>query len=71
MNRINPAKLHHSKWTAITPTNKERHFLVSAVEFDEDGTVMSCSLEAVLTRKEYAIDWTELKNSEKWRQGWK
>ena len=25
MNRINPAKLLHSKWTAVEPKNKEKH----------------------------------------------
>ena len=71
MNRINPAKLHHSKWTAVKPVNREKHFLVSDVEYDEDGSVLSCILEAVLSKNEYPIDWTELKNKEKWLQGWK
>ncbi|ASI92723.1 TIGR02450 family Trp-rich protein [Vibrio mediterranei] len=71
MNRINPAKLRNSKWTATKPLNREKHFLVSEVEFEEDGTVMSCKLEAVLSRNEYPIDWTELKDSEKWLHGWK
>jgi len=31
MNRINPKKLQHSKWTAVQPRNKEKHFLVTAV----------------------------------------
>ncbi|MFC5081023.1 hypothetical protein VTH8203_02786 [Vibrio thalassae] len=71
MNRINPIKLPNSKWTAVKPLKREKHFLVSQVKFDEDGTVMSCKLEAVLSRKEYPIDWTELKDSDKWLQGWK
>ncbi|MBS3796852.1 MULTISPECIES: TIGR02450 family Trp-rich protein [unclassified Pseudoalteromonas] len=71
MNRINPAKLHHSKWTAVKPMNREKHFLVSEIEFDEEGSVISCKLEAVLSKNEYFIDWTELKSQEKWLQGWK
>ncbi|WP_286237549.1 TIGR02450 family Trp-rich protein [Neptuniibacter halophilus] len=71
MNRINPAKLHNSKWTAVKPLNREKHFLVTEMDFDEEGVVLSCVIEAVLTRKEYPIDWTELKNSEQWIQGWK
>ena len=71
MNQINPAKLHNSKWTAVTPFNREKHFMVTEMEFEEDGTVMSCKLEAVLSNNEYFIDWTELKNREKWVQGWK
>ncbi|WP_105213592.1 TIGR02450 family Trp-rich protein [Pseudoalteromonas sp. T1lg22] len=71
MNRINPAKLHHSKWTAVKPMNREKHFLVSEIEFDEEGAVISCKLEAVLSKNEYLIDWTELKSQEQWLQGWK
>ncbi|MAC45919.1 TIGR02450 family Trp-rich protein [Oceanospirillum beijerinckii] len=71
MNRINPAKLYKSKWTAVKPMNREKHFLVTDVEFEEDGTVLFCLLEAVISKTEYPIDWTELKNDQKWLQGWK
>jgi tryptophan-rich hypothetical protein len=71
MNRINPAKLHNSKWTAVNPIKREKHFLVSDIEFDEDGSVTSCKLEAIISKKRYSIDWTELKNQDKWIQGWK
>ena len=40
MNRINPAKLLLSKWTAARPRNKEKHFLVTELFRDEDGTVL-------------------------------
>ncbi|QXO18546.1 MULTISPECIES: TIGR02450 family Trp-rich protein [Vibrio] len=71
MNPINPAKLRNSKWTAVTPMNREKHFLVSDIEFNEEGVVVSCTLEAVLSRNEYPIDWRELKDEQKWAQGWK
>ena len=71
MNRINPAKLHNSKWTAVKPSNREKHFLVSEVKFDEEGSVVLCKVEAILSNKEYLIDWVELKNQDKWLQGWK
>lgn len=71
MNPINPAKLRNSKWTAVTPMNREKHFLVSDIEFNEEGVVVSCTLEAVLSRNEYPIDWRELKDEQKWDQGWK
>lgn len=71
MNPINPAKLLNSKWTAVKPKNREKHFLVSDVEFEESGAVASCTLEAILSKKEYFIDWKELKQKEKWLQGWK
>ncbi|MBU3069834.1 TIGR02450 family Trp-rich protein [Aestuariicella sp. G3-2] len=71
MNRINPAKLRNSKWTAVKPLNREKHFLVSEIEFDEEGSVVLCKLEAVLSNKEYIIDWVELKDQDKWSHGWK
>lgn len=71
MNRINPAKLANSKWTAVNPLNREKHFLVSEIEFDEQGLVTLCKVEAVLSNTEYSIDWKELKNHHKWVQGWK
>lgn len=71
MNKLNPAKLANSKWTAVKPLNREKHFLVTAVEFDEEGVVLSCTLEAILSRRELAIDWRELKDDGIWLQGWK
>jgi tryptophan-rich hypothetical protein len=67
---INPRKLLHSKWTAVNPSNKEKHFLVTEVEFSEEGEVIHCLLEAVLTNRSEPIDWTELKDENNWRQGW-
>lgn len=29
MNQINPSKLLNSKWTAVKPINREKHFLVA------------------------------------------
>ena len=70
MNRPNPKKLLHSKWTAVKPTNKERHFLVTSVEFDDDGAVSHCQLEAIMTGREYDIDWRSLTDSTRWAYGW-
>ncbi|MEJ6515999.1 MAG: TIGR02450 family Trp-rich protein [Pseudomonadales bacterium] len=71
MNRINPKKLLHSKWTAVNPTNKERHFLISELEFDQEGDITLCLLEAVISNRSEPIVWQTLKNNEKWLQGWK
>jgi tryptophan-rich hypothetical protein len=71
MNRINPRKLLHSKWTAVRPVAREKHFLVTEVEFDDDGAVTACTLEAVLSHRARPIDWRELKDTQRWRQGWK
>ncbi|WP_370979448.1 TIGR02450 family Trp-rich protein [Agaribacterium sp. ZY112] len=68
--KLPPKKLHNSKWTALKPLKKEKHFLVTEVEFDEEGAVIHCLIEAVISNRSYAIDWTDLKNETKWRQGW-
>lgn len=71
MNPINPKKLLNSKWTAVIPTNKEKHFMITEIEFDEEGLVIACAIEAVMTKRLIAIDWRDLKDSEQWLQGWK
>ncbi|MEM7708389.1 MAG: TIGR02450 family Trp-rich protein [Pseudomonadota bacterium] len=71
MNQINPRKLMRSKWTAATPVNREKHFMVTKVEFDEDGTVVYCELEAVMSKRTQSIDWRELKDVSRWRFGWR
>ena len=70
MHQINPKNLLHSKWTAVRPVNKEKHFMVTERKFDEEGNVVHCVLEAVISNREAAIDWRELKDSAHWRQGW-
>lgn len=71
MNKINPKKLLHSKWTAVTPTKKEKHFIVSEIEFDEEDVVVSCSIEAVMSKRSIAINWHDLKDNSNWVHGWK
>ena len=71
MNNINPGKLLNSKWTAVNPVNKEKHFLVTELAFDEEGEVVLCLIEAVISNSSEAIEWRELKNNSKWLQGWK
>ena len=71
MNKINPKKLLNSKWTSVNPTNKEKHFMVSDIEFDEGGLVVSCSIEAVISKRSIPIDWNDLKDDRDWIYGWK
>jgi tryptophan-rich hypothetical protein len=71
MNKINPKSLLGSKWTAVTPSNKEKHFLVSDVEFDEEGMVVSCCIEAVMSKRSIPINWHELEDNSNWIHGWK
>lgn len=69
-NRVNPKKLLHSKWTAASPRNREKHFVVSAVRSDESGRPATCVLEAVHSRREFELDWRELRDADRWRTGW-
>ena len=71
MNRINPKKLVLSKWTAVKPVRKEKHFLVTEVDYDEAGAVISCTIEAILSKRPTVIQWRDLQDSERWLQGWK
>lgn len=71
MNRVNPKKLLNSKWTAVKPSNKEKHFLITEIKFDEEGEVIHCVIEAVMSKRSESIDWQILKNVENWQQGWK
>jgi tryptophan-rich hypothetical protein len=71
LNKLVAKKLLHSKWTAAQPKNKEKHFMVTEIEFDEDGAVLSCSIEALMSKRLIPIQWQELKDSKVWLQGWK
>ena len=71
MNSINPKKLLNSKWTAVKPVKKEKHFLITEIEFDEGGESGHCLIESVLYNCSESIEWRALKNNENWIQGWK
>ena len=71
MNKVNPKALLHSKWTKTQVTNKEKHFVITQVTFDEDQSVVGCIIEAVISRKEYDIQWRDLKDNAQWKLGWK
>lgn len=70
MNSINPKKLLNSKWTAVNPRNKEKHFIITEMDYDEFGLVISCIIEAVISKREVSIEWRELKDQDCWKQGW-
>jgi tryptophan-rich hypothetical protein len=71
VNKFNPKKLLNSKWTAVNPAKKEKHFLITELEFDEEGDVIRCLMEAVQSNRVAPIEWEELKNKDNWLQGWK
>jgi len=70
MNKVSPKALLHSKWTKVKVENKEKHFIITKVKTDEDQRISVCIIEAVISHKEYAINWRDLKNSLCWKTGW-
>lgn len=71
MNRLNPRKLLLSKWTAASPQNREKHFLVTELFCDEEGTVLEIELQAVMTKRCQTLAWQTLQNDQSWLMGWK
>ncbi|MBD9654993.1 MULTISPECIES: TIGR02450 family Trp-rich protein [unclassified Pseudomonas] len=69
--RLTPRKLLLSKWTAAKPQNREKHFLVTELFSDEDGTVLQIELQAVLSKRAWRLDWRELQDAEQWLMGWR
>jgi tryptophan-rich hypothetical protein len=72
MNPLSPKKLLLSKWTAVTPVAKQKHFLVSRViqpALDEDQIEL-VEIESVFSNATQIIPWRELQNDSVWRQGW-
>ena len=72
MNPLNPKKLLLSKWTAVVPVDKQKHFMVSRVIQPElpDAPVELVELEAVFTKATQVIAWRDLQDQAVWRQGW-
>lgn len=71
MNRFNPDKLLLSKWTAVSPQNKEKHFLVTELQRDDEGVLLQIELQAVYNRRSQLVDWRVLRNEQQWVLGWR
>jgi len=71
-NALSQKKLLHTKWTAVSPHNKEKHFLVTKViEPEPAGSpVVSVEIEAVHSKRARIIEWRELTDTARWRRGW-
>ena len=71
-NLLNPKKLLLSKWTAVKPSHKRKHFLVSKVILPElpDAAIEFIELEAVFDKSTQVIPWRDLKKTDIWLQGW-
>lgn len=70
MNKVSSKALLNSKWTKVKVKNKEKHFVITKVIFDESQRIIECGIEAVISHNEYEINWRDLKNSSQWKIGW-
>jgi tryptophan-rich hypothetical protein len=72
MNPLNPKKLLLTKWTAVKPMAKQKHFLVSRVIQPELLTdpIESVEIESVFSKATQIIAWRDLQDDNIWRQGW-
>lgn len=70
--KLNPQKLLHSKWTAVKPVNKEKHFMVTKliIRDEETQVIEAVELEAVMTRRVHVLDLRALQERTVWKQGW-
>jgi tryptophan-rich hypothetical protein len=71
-NVLSPKKLLHTKWTAVAPQKKEKHFLVTRViePVPPGSPVVSVEIEAVHSKRVQLIGWRELTDATRWRRGW-
>lgn len=70
--RLSPKKLLLTKWTAVNPTHKEKHFIVTKVIVPELPAlrIETIELQAVHSGRSARLPWRELTDENRWRQGW-
>jgi tryptophan-rich hypothetical protein len=69
---LSPKKLLLTKWTAVTPRGKEKHFLVvKLIDPEPPGSpVVAVELEAVHSKRVRVLPWRELTETSRWTRGW-
>ena len=75
MNPLHPKKLLLTKWTAVQPLAKQKHFIVVKLIQPEPPAVPEApiefvEIESVFSKKTQRIAWRELRDDTRWRQGW-
>lgn len=72
-NQMNPQKLLLSKWTALEPRDKEKHFLVTKVIDPEKPKhlIELVVMEALMSKRNFTMRWEELTDATKWVQPFK
>ena len=68
----NPKKLLNSKWTAVKPANKEKHFMVIKLIVPDlpNQPIEYIELEAVHSKRIQLLPWQQLNDATIWLQGW-
>jgi tryptophan-rich hypothetical protein len=71
-NPLSPKMLLMTKWTAVKPRNREKHFVVPRVIEPEPPSmrVEQVDLKAVHSTQVYLMHWRELTDMSLWCQGW-
>lgn len=69
---LSPKKLLLTKWTAVAPVAREKHWVVVKVVAPEPPAVKveDVVLEAVHSGRSVTLPWRALKDTGTWRQGW-
>lgn len=69
---LNPKQLRLSKWTAVQPVNREKHFIVTRIiEPETPGEpVIDVELQAVHSGRVQVLAWRQLADETVWRRGW-
>ncbi|GBL38798.1 hypothetical protein EMGBD2_00560 [Nitrospirota bacterium] len=72
MTSLHPKKLLMTKWTAVKPVAKQKHFLVTKVIEPETEikAVEWIEIQAVYSKKTRRIQWQQLRDESVWLQGW-
>lgn len=80
MNPVHPKKLLLTKWTAVQPVARQKHFVVTKVIESETAEepmaaaktqrIEWIEIEAVYSGQVRRIAWRELRDTSQWRQGW-
>lgn len=69
---VDAKKLLNSKWTAVNPSNKEKHFMVTKLVLPETlgQAIELVELQAVYSKRRATLPWEQLNDTSLWLQGW-
>ena len=63
-------KLIGSKWTAVSPVKKEKHFELIGTRQADVGRPTTHTLRSVMSGITYHVADSKLQDTKKWRRGW-